>query len=129
MAHLEIRTTNGRVITHVKGRVFRFQNGNQPQRDTLARRSQDATKERRRVCLLTVQAAAQLEQWHISQPCFGRGCKHTHHTRASIEAMEKRGEVRWIGAGKNVATFARVKVWKPAKSEGMTVLQMVDAGA
>lgn len=127
MAHLETHISNGRVITHVKGRVFRFQNGNQ--RDTLAQRSQAQTKERRRVCLLTVHAAAQLEQWHISQPCFGKGCKHTHHTRESIEAMAQRGEVRWIGAGKNVATFVRVKVWKPAKSEGMTVLQMVDEGA
>lgn len=122
MAEINFSSINGRVVTHVRGRVFRFEPRKNRQSLVSAR-----PREKRRVCLLSAHDAANLEQWGINQPCFGRGCRHIHMTRDAISEMERAGVIRWVGAGKNVAAYADGKTWQPRMSAGMTVLQLVEA--
>lgn len=122
MAEITFSSINGRPVTHVRGRVFRFEPRKKAQHLMSAR-----PKERRRVCLLSAQDANNLEQWGINQPCYGRGCRHLHLTRSAVAEMERSGVIRWVGAGKNVAAYTDGKTWRPAMSAGMTVLQLCDA--
>lgn len=122
MAEITQTLINGRIATHVRGRVFRFEPRKKAQNLMSAR-----PKEKRRVCLLSAHDAENLEQWSINQPCFGSGCRHLHLTREAIAEMERAGVIRWIGGGKNVAAYSDGKTWRPKVSAGMTVLQLCDA--
>lgn len=127
MAHIEHVQTGFRVVTHVKGRVYRHESGRRKVR-TVAQRLQPGVKKRRHVCVLNWTAAEQLEGYGVSQPCFGPACQHAHHTRARIEMLVKAGELRWIGLGQNVAAWVTDKTWKavPSGPERVKVMQLVN---
>ena len=118
IAHVETVTTGFRVITHVHGRVYRqqpSQKRKQPEQ-SLNSRIRHAAKQRRRVCLLSTRDANWLEEYGISQPCFGPECKHGHHTRKEIERMVKLGMLRWVDEkAKNVAAYVDPRAWKGVK--------------
>lgn len=118
IAHIETVTTGLRVITHVHGRVYRQQPGQkrkQPEQ-SLGSRIRTAAKQRRRVCLLSVRDANWLEEYGISQPCFGPQCQHGHHTRKEIERMVTVGMLRWVDEKtKNVAAYVDPREWKGVK--------------
>lgn len=128
MAHVETVTTGFRVITHVRGRVYRHdgQKRKQPEQ-SLNSRIRGAAKQRRRVCLLSTRDAGWLEEYAISQPCFGPGCTHAHHTRKEIERMVKLGMLRWVGDAKaqNVAAFVDPRHWKGVRGS----MQLVPLGS
>ena len=126
MAHIESVSTGNHVITFVRGRIYRDQ-GSQKKKpeQTLQSRIRHAAKQRRRVCLLSTEAAYALEQFHVSQACFGATCQHAHHTRSRIVALVKSGDLRWVGAGENVAAWVDGRIWKGAPSQGYQVMQLV----
>ena len=129
IAHIETVTTGLRVITHVHGRVYRQQPGQkrkQPEQ-SLNARIRGAAKQRRRVCLLSTRDANWLEEYGISQPCFGPQCLHGHHTRKEIERMVKLGMLRWVGDAKaqNVAAYVDPRHWKGVKG----TMQLVPLGS
>lgn len=127
MAHIETVSTGFHVITHVKGRVYRDQGSMRKRPEqSLNARIRHAAKQRRRVCLLSTEAAYALEQFHVSQPCSGDGCNHAHHTRDRINALVKSGDLRWVGAGENVAAWVDGRVWKGVPSEGYQTMQLVE---
>jgi hypothetical protein len=116
MAHLETIQTGNRVVTHVQGRVYRDQvgqrSGRHQREHSLASRTVGKAKQRRRVCLLSVRDAGWLEQYGVSQPCFGSGCTHSHYTRRQIEQAVKTGALRWVGTSQNVAAWTDPREWK-----------------
>ena len=141
MAHIETIQTGNRVVTYVQGRVYRQQPSRQKRPEqSLASRLRHAAKQRRRVCLLSVRDASWLEDYGISQPCFGLGCTHAHHTRQQIEQMVASGQLRWVGDGhsKNVAAWTDPREWRGVRGtmqlvplgSGMSRLQQrgIDAG-
>ena len=131
MAHLETIQTGFRVVTHVRGRVYRDQAGRKKPEQTLASRIRTHAKQRRRVCLLSAFAAEQLEQWGANHPCYGSLCNHAHHTRARIVMLVKSGDLRWVGAGENVAAWIDHREWKGVPSggpRGPKVMQLVSGG-
>lgn len=119
MAHVEVVQTGFRVVTHVKGRVYRQQPSAQRKQpeQSLNSRIRGAAKQRRRVCLLSTRDANWLEEYGISQPCFGPGCTHAHHTRREIERMVAKGMLRWVGDARaqNVAAYVDPRHWKGVK--------------
>ena len=129
LAHLEQTTTGFKVITHVRGRVYRKDRGHftKPSQSLKARVSLGAVK-RRTVCVLSALAADQLESWGINQPCHGPTCTHAHHTRARIRMFIESGELRWVGNGENVAAWTADLTWKgvPSGPERVKVMQLVN---
>ena len=129
MAHLESIQTGNRVITHVQGRVYRDQvgqrSGRHKREQSLASRTVTRAKQRRRVCLLSVRDASWLEEYGISQPCFGQGCTHAHHTRKAIEQAVKDGQLRWVGESKNVAAWTDPREWRGVRGS----MQLVPLGS
>jgi hypothetical protein len=115
MAKLEVTQTGSRVETRMRGRVFRYA----PQ----APRS----KERRRVCVLSSWSGAMLEQWGVEQPCHGPKCTHGHQTRDEIEKLVHEGIMRFVGIGRNVATYTYGREWKGVDSghTSVKVMQLV----
>ena len=115
MAHIETVQTGFRVITHVRGRVTRYQAGQSKQRrpeQSLTARLQVKTRVRLRICLLSAKDAEHLEEYQISQPCQGPGCRHTHHSREQIAALVKSGDLRWVGGSENVAAWGNPREWR-----------------
>ena len=110
-----------RTVTQVRGRVMR--------KFEKVRGERPASKERRRVCVLSVGSAYMLEQYEIGEPCYGAGCRHVHLTREAVEAQIAAGTLRWVGRERNVAAHMDVRCWKPVMSGGMKVMQLVEAGA
>ena len=125
MAHLESIQTGNRVITHVAGRVYRQQPGRKRPEQSLSQRTRHAAKQRRRVCLLSVRDANWLEEYGVSQPCFGQGCTHAHHTRKAIEQAVKDGQLRWVGESKNVAAWTDPREWRGVRGS----MQLVPLGS
>jgi len=130
MAHIETIQTGFRTVTHVQGRVYRQQVGQSQRKpeQSLSARTNLQAKQRRRVCLLSARDARWLEDHGVSQPCFGSACQHAHHTRARIAELVAKGELRWIGASKNVAAWHEHRVWKGVPSGGpmgAKVMQLV----
>lgn len=121
IAHVESVQTGQQVELHIRGRVFRYAKNR--------RRAQKAypvrvrTNERRRICVLDASAALRLEHWNQASACYGPTCTHRHYTREAVQALVESGELRWM-AGNNTAAHVRGRTWKPAPSDGMTVLQL-----
>jgi len=129
LAHVETIQTGNRVTTYVKGRVYRQRPSRQQRRpeQSLNSRMRHAAKQRRRVCLLSVRDAIWLEEYSISQPCFGPGCTHAHHTRKQVEQMVAAGQLRWVGDGrtKNVAAWTDPREWRGVRGS----MQLVPLGS
>ena len=91
------------------------------------RERRETSKDRRRVCLLSARGGRELEMWGQGQPCFGPGCMHTHITRQQAEEMERGGIVRFVGKGRNVATYSYGRTWKgvPSGASRAKVMQLV----
>ena len=119
MAQLQTTQTGFRVITRVQGRVCRRE------QSTAARVGKKAV-ERRRVCLLSARDARLLEEYGVSQPCFGLGCHHKHYTRSQVEHMVKDGMLRWVGRSQNVAAWPEDRRWISKRSQGFAAMQLVD---
>ena len=124
MAHIEQVSTGFHVITHVRGRVYRDK-GRPSVEQSLRSRIRPNAKQRRRICLLSTEAANALEQFFVSQPCHGDKCTHAHHTRSRIVALVKQGDLRWVGAGENVAAWVDGRTWKGVPSQGYQTMQLV----
>lgn len=124
MAHIEVVQTGARVSTHVRGRVYR--NDFKP-KHTLATRTSLKAKQRRRICVLSHHAALGLENWNISQPCFGPTCYHTHFTRDEVEQMVCAGDLRWVGNGQNVAAYQAPRFLAIRQSGPVTCVQLVES--
>ena len=125
IAHVETIQTGNRVVTHVAGRVYRQQPGRKRPEQSLSQRTRHAAKQRRRVCLLSVKDACLLEEYGVSQPCFGPGCTHAHHTRKQIEQMVASGQLRWIGESRNVAAWTDPREWRGVRGS----MQLVPLGS
>jgi hypothetical protein len=119
LAHLTVTETSGRVETHVRGRVFRKTHN----KSTSGRQ---ASKEKRRVCVLSSCDGLALEVWNQNQACYGPSCRHLHYTREAVVELIKAGTMRWVGDGKNVAAFEQTKALMPKVSGGMACMQLVD---
>ncbi len=129
MAEIQTVQSGLRVITHIKGRVYRAQQGqrsNRHQREqNLSARTSGRPPQRRRICLLSARDARWLMEYGISQPCHGPECLHSHHTRAQIDVLVKSGNLRWVGKGENVACWPDPREWR-----GMgEAMQLVPIGA
>lgn len=127
MAHVQTTQTGLTVITHVHGRVYRNQPGRKREQSTASRTAPKAVQ-RRRICLLSARDARWLEEYAISQPCFGPDCRHAHHTRKEVERMVKAGILRWVAGSQNVATFPEDLRWVSKRSAGFSTMQLVDVG-
>lgn len=116
MAHIEVTTTGFKVITHVRGRVYRNQ-GSEKVRpsQTVKDRIKPHAVKRRTVCVLSEQAATELQERNINQPCHGPGCTHAHATRNRIRRLIESGDLRWVG-GENVAAWVADPNWRGVKS-------------
>jgi hypothetical protein len=125
MAHLQTVQTGFRVVTVVRGRVYR-QQPSQRRQSSIATRIQPRSIQHRRICLLSARDARWLEEYGTAQPCFGPGCNHAHHTRKEIERMVKAGILRWVGEGQNVATYPEDRRWISRRSAGFAAMQLVD---
>jgi hypothetical protein len=108
MAKIDVMMTSGRAETYVRGRVMRSQ--------AVEARQKQRSKERRRVCLLSVRGGRELEMWNQNQPCYGAGCTHTHITRDAALSMERDGIIRFLGKGRNVAAYTFGRKWVGAQS-------------
>ncbi|MGA2890331.1 MAG: hypothetical protein ABSE51_19985 [Terracidiphilus sp.] len=105
------------VTTHVRGRVYRDQQGRASGRhrheQSLKSRIGKTAKQKRRVCLLSARDANWLEEYGTNQPCFGDQCHHAHHTRKQVEQMVHAGQLRWLDPKtKNVACWVDPRAWK-----------------
>jgi hypothetical protein len=132
MAHLETVHTGMRVITHVKGRVYRHEQGRASAarpHQSLKDRARISAAKRRRVCLLNAREAEWLEDYAISQPCFGPHCHHQHFTRSMIEPLVKAGDLRWVGDSMNVAAWHDPRQLVTRRSMGMSTVQLRAVGA
>ncbi len=111
---------NAKVETRIRGRVFRYA----PQ---LPKGQRPASKERRRVCVLTARGGRDLDVWGQGQPCHGPKCHHTHHTREAVEGMVRAGTLRWVGTGRNVAAYSYGRTWKavPSGPQRVKTMQLV----
>jgi hypothetical protein len=118
MAHIETVQTGMRVITHVRGRIYRSQQMG-PRAPKVRTILSTTKKLRRTVCLLSAKEAEWLQDFGISQPCFGPQCNHKHMTRSEVEKMVKAGDVRWIGESQNVAGWYDPKHLVVRRSMGM----------
>jgi hypothetical protein len=120
--NITVTWTNGRKFTHMHGRQSRPQ--------FIRKAGQRAILEHKckRVCLLTEAEAELMECRGLNFPCHNAGRPHRHYTRASVERLVDKGEARWVGKGKNVATPVRPKTWQPLMSGDMNVMQMVPGG-
>lgn len=123
MAHVEAIETNGSVVTRVRGREYRYTPNHKPTRN-LMQRMKVATR-RRRICVLSHHGAQQLENWNQNQPCFGPGCHHAHYTRDEVEKMVSAGDLRWVGAGENVAAWREPRFLAIRQSGPVTTIQWV----
>ena len=125
MAEIQRVQIGARVETRIRGRVFRFA----PKRvdgDRHGDRSRMASKERRRVCVLSRHDGRMLEHWGEGQPCHGARCSHTHMTREAVTAMVTNGILRFVpGSGNNVAAYSYGRSWKAVPSAGVKVMQLV----
>jgi hypothetical protein len=119
MAHLTVTETSGRIETHTRGRVFRKIHN----KSTSGRQ---ASKEKRRICVLSSRDGHALEVWNQNQACFGSSCRHLHYTREAVVNLIKAGTMRWVGDGKNVAAFSATKALMPKASGGMACMQLID---
>ena len=116
MAQIHKTQTGDQVKVQVRGRVFRYA--------PVAPRS----KERRRVCVLSSWSGAMLDRWGINQPCHGPNCTHTHQTREAVDVLVRDGVLRYIGQGRNVASYSYGRTWKGVPSGsplGPKVMQLV----
>lgn len=120
MAKIEIELRSGAVRTFVRGRVMRSH-----ERGGAKQYPQPASKERRRVCVLSARGARELEHWGMAQPCYGNGCHHHHQTREEVEKLVREGVMRWVGIGKNVAAYSFARTWQGRTSAGMKTMQLV----
>lgn len=113
MAEINVLITSGRVVTHIRGRIM--------QKPVVA------SKERRRICVLTARGGNELEMWAINQPCFGPGCFHTHQTRDAVSALVNDGILKWVGTGRNMAAYSFGRTWKamPSGPAREKVMQLV----
>lgn len=125
MAHIETVQTGLRVITHVRGRVYRHEAGvkNQP-----APKLKPQAHRRRRVCLLDAKGAEWLETYGITQPCFGELCNHQHFTRARIDVLVESGSLRWVGGSENVATWDDARYLAITPSGPVSTVQLRHGG-
>jgi hypothetical protein len=105
MATIQTTQTGKAVKTEVRGRVFRYA--------PVAK-----SKERRRVCVLSSWAGAMLDRWGIDQPCHGPRCTHGHQTRDAVDVLVRDGVLKYIGVGRNVATYSYGRTWKGVPSGG-----------
>jgi hypothetical protein len=122
MAHLQAIQTGERIETHTHGRVFRFAAKRREERGRVA------SKEQRRVCVLSMAGARALEFYGASQPCYGPTCDHVHLTREHVEKMVADGIMKFIGRGRNVAGYTYGRTWKGVPSGeklGPKVMQLV----
>jgi hypothetical protein len=130
MAHIEQVHTGFKVVTHVRGRVYRDQGSERVRpSQTLKDRIKPLAVKRRTVCVLSAQSAAQLQEFNINQPCHGPECTHAHHTRNRIRRLIESGDLRWVGNGENVAAWVSDPNWRGVKSgEGgrVKVMQICD---
>ena len=113
------------MVTFVRGRQYR-PTWKKPNLINLAR---GQAKQRRRICLLSQHAAKMLENWGVSQPCFGEACTHAHFTRDEITKMVAEGDLRWVGIGENVAAWREARELRTVISAGMPVVQWVPVGS
>ena len=111
IAHIEQIQTGSRIETHIRGRVFRF--GRRRLGGAAAR---VASKERRRVCVLSRHAMRMLESWGVSQPCYGPRCDHGHLSRDVVDGLVREGILRYIGTGRMVAGYTYGRTWKGVQS-------------
>jgi hypothetical protein len=107
IAHIEQVQTGSRIETHIRGRVFRF--GRRRLGGAAAR---VASKERRRVCVLSRHAMRMLESWGVSQPCYGPRCDHGHLSRDVVDELVREGILRYIGTGRMVAGYTYGREWR-----------------
>lgn len=124
MAHIEVVQTGARVSTHVRGRVYR---NDFKLKHTLVTRTSLQAKQRRRICVLSHVAALGLENWQISQPCFGPTCYHSHFTRDEVGEMVAAGDLRWVGNGQNVAAYRAPRFLAIRKSGPVACVQLVES--
>lgn len=127
MAHLETVTIGLRVITYVRGRQYRQDIQQQAKPRTVATRI--VAKPKRTVCLLDADAAYALEHFNHAQPCYGEKCTHQHHLRSTIAALVKAGDLRWVGAGQNVAAWRDARELVVCRSGNMAAVQLKEVGA
>ena len=118
MATIQTTQTGKAVKTEVRGRVFRYK--------PVAPKS----KERRRVCVLSSWAGAMLDRWGVDQPCHGPRCTHGHQTRDAVDVLVRDGVLKYIGVGRNVATYSYGRVWRgmpsgPGGKSAMRTMQLV----
>ena len=116
MAHFQRVQTGKRIDTRIQGR--RFRPGHQ----------QPASKERRRICVLSAHNARMLECWGQDQPCQGPKCTHIHQSRDAVTALVRDGVMRWVGHERNVAAYTFGRTWKGVPSGGpmgCKVMQLV----
>jgi hypothetical protein len=120
MAQIEHVQTGSRVETHVRGRVFRYA----PQ---LPKQQRPASKERRRICVLSHHTGRLMEHWGYGEECHGPTCHHTHLTREAVDQLVRDGVLKYIGTGRNVASYSFGRVWKgmPSGNERVKVMQLV----
>ena len=120
IAHLETEQTSGQLVTYTRGRSFRF--ASRP-RHVAAR---VASKERRRICILSARSGDNLRDYGISEPCHGPSCHHAHYTREAATGLVTSGVLRWIGAGKNVAAYTQGREWVKARSGPVFTMQLTE---
>ena len=121
MAEIQRVQMGARVETRIRGRVFRF--APKAKRTDGAR---TATREARRVCVLSRHDGRLLEHWDQSQPCHGPRCNHTHMTREAVAAMVKADIMRFLpGSNGNVAAYSYGRTWKALPSDNVKVMQLV----
>lgn len=113
------------MVTFVRGRQYRptWKRAT----DALARIKTTAKK--KRICLLSAHSAKMLENWNVSQPCFGEACTHAHFTRDEVGKMVAEGDLRWVGQGENVAAWREARELRTVISAGMPVVQWVPVGS
>ncbi len=86
-----------------------------------------ASKERRRVCVLSRHAMRMLETWGASQPCYGPRCDHGHLSRDVVDELVREGILRYVGTGRMVAGYTYGREWRgmPSGSNREKVMQLV----
>lgn len=120
MAQIQQVQTGARIETHVRGRVFRYA----PQ---LPKGQRPSSKERRRICVLSHHSGRLMEHWGYGEECHGPTCHHTHLTREAVDGLVRDGVLKYIGDGRNVASYTFGRTWKgaPSGNERVKVMQLV----
>ena len=90
-----------------------------------------ASRERRRVCVLSEYSTRLVELWGIRQPCSGPTCDHKHLTREAVNALVGDGILRFVrGSGRNVAGYVYGREWRkmpcwPGGKLAMWTMQLI----